>query len=175
MAKLNRDVYVAVALLVFCGVMFHASFDIRTPDYGVLPPSVWPQVILSAMSVLSLIFLFQSLRGDAVVHIAEGENGPATILEWINYWRNPIICFVTFFGYLFLLPHVGMLVSGILFVFVLLSALGGVSPRQIVVHAAIAVIAVGGMWSLFTYGLNVMLPTGELFSHGHSATTVMAG
>jgi hypothetical protein len=30
------------------------------------------------------------------------------------------------------------------------------------VHAIIAVVAVGGMWSLFTYGLGVILPQGEI-------------
>jgi len=47
-------------------------------------------------------------------------------------------------------------------VFVLLCALGGWSPRDMAIHAAVAVISVGGMWSLFTFGLNVLLPTGIL-------------
>ena len=61
-----------------------------------------------------------------------------------------------------LLPVLGMLLDGMLFVFLLQSALGGWSPRKLALHAAIAVLTVGGMWSLFTFGLNVLLPTGEL-------------
>lgn len=161
MDRLNRDVYVAVVLLLFCGVMLWASFDIREPDYGVLPPSVWPRVILTVFGLLSVIYLIQSLRrGPDGLDAFPGE--PTTVMGWVRYWWNPIICFVSFCGYLLLLPWFGMLISGMLFVFVLLSALGGWSPRRLGIHAVVAAASVGGMWLLFTQGLNVLLPTGEL-------------
>jgi len=78
-------------------------------------------------------------------------------------WRNVIICFTLFLAYLLSLPRVGMLVGGTAFVFLLLSALGGWSPRLLVLHAAIALVTVGGMWSIFTFALGVLLPRGELF------------
>ena len=52
-----------------------------------------------------------------------------------------------------------MLVGGTAFVFLLLSALGGL--RKSALHAVIALVSVGGMWLLFTHGLNVRLPRGE--------------
>ena len=160
MARMNRDVYVAIALLVFTGFMFWASFDIREPDYGVLPPSIWPRVILGVLGFLSTIYLIQSLRQDPD-SIQKADDEPATLAGWIVYWQNPIICFVLFGAYLTLIPLIGMLSAGILFVFTLLGALGGWQPRQLFIHACIAGIAVGGMWIIFTFGLNVLLPTGE--------------
>ena len=62
MDRLNRDVYIAVVLLVLCGVLFWATFDIREPGYGMLLPSAWPRTILVALTILSLLYLFQSLR-----------------------------------------------------------------------------------------------------------------
>ena len=160
MDRLNRDVFVAVVLLLFCGVMFWASFDIRHPDYGMLPPSAWPRVILAAMSLLSFIYLVQSLRrGSDGPDAYPGE--PKTVLGWLAYWRNPIICFALFAAYLGLIPWIGMLLSGLLFVFVLTTVLGGWRPRQLLLHAAVSVVCVGGMWALFTYGLHVILPSGE--------------
>ncbi len=160
MARMNRDVYAAIFLLVFTGVMFWASFDIREPDYGVLPPSVWPRVILGVLGLLSFVFLVHALRQDPdAIERADGE--PTTLGGWIAYWRNPIVCFILFTGYLTLIPLIGMLSAGILFVFSLLTALGGWQPRQLFLHACIAGVAVGGMWSIFTFGLNVLLPTGE--------------
>jgi hypothetical protein len=160
MERLNRDTLVAVFLLLFCGVMFWASFDIREPDYGMLPPSAWPRVILTLMSVLCVIYLVRSLgRGPDGPDAYRGE--PKTVLGWIAYWRNPIACFALFAGYLTALPWFGMLISGIAFVFCLLTFLGGWSPRRLALHAAVATVAVGGMWSIFTYGLRVLLPTGE--------------
>lgn len=162
MNRLTRDAKVSIFLLLFTGFMFWASFDIREPDYGVLAPSVWPRVILTALGILSLIFLAQSLRAGAESPEERDDGQPATLIGYLAYWRNPIICFALFAAYLALLPILGMLIDGILFVFVLLCALGGWSARQMALHAAVAVIAVGGMWSLFTFGLNVLLPTGIL-------------
>ncbi len=56
-----------------------------------------------------------------------------------------------------------MLIGALAFVFLLLNALGGWHPRKLLLHAVIAVVTVGGMWSLFTYALGVLLPTGSLF------------
>ncbi len=74
MERLNRDAVIAMVLLVFCGVFFWASFDIRQPDYGVLMPSTWPRVVLGVLSLLSLIYLVQSLR--ACPDERDGEQGP---------------------------------------------------------------------------------------------------
>lgn len=161
MRRLNRDAWVAIVLLLFTGIMYWASFDIRSPDYGVLPPSAWPRIILIAFGFLSLVYLVQSLRSGP-----EAPDGSEVKLEGLKqhlaYWRNPIICFALFAAYLALMPLLGMLLGGIAFVFCLLCALGGWSPRDLALHAAVAAIAVGGMWSLFTFGLNVLLPTGKL-------------
>ena len=162
MNRLNRDAWVAVFLLLFTGFMFWASFDIREPDYGVLAPSVWPRVILVLFGVLSTIFLVQSLKAGPLSAGEEEEGRPTNVMGYLAYWRNPIICFGLFAAYLTLLPVLGMLIDGVAFVFVLLCTLGGWSPRHMAIHAAVAVIAVGGMWLLFTFGLNVLLPTGIL-------------
>ncbi len=40
-----------------------------------------------------------------------------------------------------------------------LTALGGFRP--VLIHTTLAVVVVGGMWSFFTFGLDVILPKGE--------------
>lgn len=191
---ISRDVLVAVFLLVVCGVLWVASFDIRTPDYGQLSPATWPRIIIGVMTFLSLIFFVQSVReakrsasgfqSDAAlpdtaaasetaipeVSVSEtntNENPQAQlpgIAGFYGYWKNVIWCFVLFGLYLWSMPYLGMLVAAMLFVFLLLCALGGWQPKQILFHALIALGTVGGMWSLFTFGLDVILPGGELFS-----------
>ena len=162
MNRMNRDAWLAVAMLLFTGFMLWASFDIREPDYGVLAPSVWPRIILVVFGILSAVFLVQSLRTDPGASLEGEEAMPTSVKGYLVYWRNPIICFGLFAAYLALLPVLGMLIDGMAFVFVLLCALGGWSPRDMAIHAAVAVISVGGMWSVFTFGLNVLLPTGML-------------
>ena len=162
MTRVNRDTVVAILLLVGCGVLLNASFDIREPDYGQLSPAAWPRAIVGILAFLSLIYLVQSIRQgvpeDPVENVKRGFG------EWAMQWRNVFFVFALFLAYLIALPWLGMLVGGVAFVFLLLNALGGWSPRQLALHAAIAAVSVGGMWSVFTFGLGVFLPPGELFS-----------
>ena len=163
MARLNRDTIVAIVLLLGCGVFFWASFDIRHPDYGVLAPSTWPRVILGALTLLSFIYLLQSIKAGDQVQENDPDREPG-MAGFFSYWRNPIICFAAFFAFLITLPVLGMLIGGVSFVFVLMTLLGGWGPKQLLVHALVALLTVGSMWSLFTFGLDVMLPTGEIYN-----------
>ena len=162
MDRLNRDAVIAIVLLVFCGVFFWASFDIRQPDYGVLLPSTWPRVVLGVLSLLSVIYLVQSLRQGADAEEEEAPDREPGIWGWVLYWRNPLWCFGLFFAYLATLPVLGMLIGGVSFVFVLLNVLGGWDRKNLMLHAAVALLAIGGMWSLFTFGLGVLLPPGMI-------------
>ncbi len=169
MQRLNRDAIVAIVLLAACGILFWATFDIRVPDYGQLRPSTWPRTILALLTLLSVIYLIQSLRhGEAPQDEYEGGDVGADrepgLVGWLSYWRNPLWCFGLFFIYLFTLPYLGSLIGGVAFVFMLMGMLGGWAPKRLVVHAGIALVTVGGMWSIFTYGLGVILPQGELIS-----------
>lgn len=163
MARLNRDTIVAIFLLLFCGVFIWARFDIRTPDYGVLKPSTWPQVILGVMTLLCLIYLVQSVKAGPDEDAVDPTREPG-LVGFLKYWQNPIKCFVMFFIFLYTLPILGMLIGGVSFVFILMTLLGGWAPRQLITHAIISVCAVGAMWSLFTFGLEVMLPEGVIYN-----------
>lgn len=163
MLRINRDVIVAVILLLVCGIFFWSSFDIRQPDYGSLSPSTWPRVVIAVLALLSLIYLIQSLgREEETTEVAADK--PQDIRGWFGYWRNVFWCFALFFLYLASLPVLGMLIGGVLFVFFLLGMLGGWTWPNVILHAAVAMLTVGGMWSLFTFGLGVILPPGEIFS-----------
>jgi hypothetical protein len=163
MNRLNRDTVIAIILMVFCGIFFWASFSIREPDYGVLPPSAWPRVVLVALSVLTVLYFVQSIRRTRTFDDSSSTAGKG-LKHWFSIWQNPIWCFVLFFGYVSSLPVLGMLIGGVTFVFLLQCVLGGWSPRNLVVHALVALATVGGMWCIFTFGLGVLLPPGEIFN-----------
>ncbi|MEM0990697.1 MAG: tripartite tricarboxylate transporter TctB family protein [Pseudomonadota bacterium] len=153
---LNRDIIVAVVLLLICGGLSVASLDIREPNYGQLSPATWPRIILAVFGLLSFIYLIQSLRQGPDQPDPEAPQG---VSAFLSYWRNVIWCFVLFGAYLIAIPYVGILVGGMGFVFLLLTALGGFGRAPL--HLVIAGVTVGGMWSIFTYALNVILPSGE--------------
>lgn len=156
---INRDTLVAIVLLLVCGGLAMASFEIREPDYGQLSPAAWPRTIIGVMTVLCFIYLIQALRQGAD---KPDPDAPADLASFFAHWRNVIWIFVLFLAYLLTLPAVGMLLGGTAFVFLVLSALGGVNPRALVLHAIISIVTVGGMWLLFTHALDVFLPRGDL-------------
>ena len=160
LSRLNRDVYIAIVLLLLCGAFFAASFDVREIDYGILKPTAWPRIILVAMTILSLIYLVQSLRRGAPPDDAE----PFSMKGVLGKYRNPLWCYFLFLLFLLTLDYLGMLIGGVLFVFCLLTVIGGWSKRNLISHALIAVIMVGAMWALFTYALGVIFPQGEIFT-----------
>jgi len=174
MQRLNRDAVIAIVLLMACGILFWSTFSIRVPDYGQLKPSTWPRTILVLLTLLNVIYLIQSLRQGEAPKDAyddfsgeEGEGGEPRrpgLVGWLVRWRNPLWCFGLFFIYLATLPYLGSLIGGVAFVFTLMGVLGGWAPKRLALHAAIALATVGGMWSIFTYGLGVILPSGEIFS-----------
>jgi putative tricarboxylic transport membrane protein len=165
MVGLNRDSVIGIALLLVCGVFFWASFDIQSPDYGVLKPSTWPRVIIGALTFLSLIYLVQSLRGDPDIATASKSDREPGIRGWFDHWRNPLWCFGLFFVYLLLLPVLGMLIDGILFVWLLMGVLGGFDGKKPLIHLFFAVLAIAPMWSLFTFALGVILPPGMILGN----------
>ena len=156
--RINRDSVSAVFLLLFCGVFIAASFDIETTNYGTLQSAVWPQIILGALSLFSLLLLTQALRRPP----APGEGGG--LGAWLRRYRNPLICYALFLAFLVSLPVLGMLLGGILFVLVMLTILGGGKLAQLPLHLAIAVVSVGAMWAIFTYALGVFLPGGIILN-----------
>ncbi|MFQ6017435.1 MAG: tripartite tricarboxylate transporter TctB family protein [Kiloniellaceae bacterium] len=166
MRRINRDTIVAICLLLMCGAFYGASFQIRDMGYESLGSEAWPRIILIVLTALSLLYLVRSL-GKPPEPSAEssraGAKGLAGFKAWYATYRNAIACFVAFALFLITLPYLGMLIGGVLFVFVTLTLLGGWDVKSLVTHGAIAVLAVGAMWSVFTFALRVILPGGEIF------------
>jgi hypothetical protein len=166
-AALRRrwNIGAALLLIVFVVVMTVESFSIRKVVFSSLPAEAWPRVLLAGLALLSVAYLYQSIRGRVA---------PAEIDEILNEDRapgwgaalgrfaNPAICFATFLTFLLTLPLLGMLIGGIGFVFATLCLLGPKTARATVLHAVIALVSVTCMWLIFTYGLGVFLPRGKI-------------
>jgi hypothetical protein len=156
-SAINRDTVIAVFLLLFCGTFYAASFQIEQTSYGTIGAEVWPRIILVVLFALSAVYLFQSVRMGAG-EAAEQKAG------FFTRYRNAILCYALFLGFLLTLDIFGMLLGGIAFVFLALSVLGERTPKQLAIHGIVAVIAVGAMWAIFTFALRVILPEGTILS-----------
>ncbi|CTQ55582.1 Tripartite tricarboxylate transporter TctB family protein [Roseibium album] len=152
---LNRDAFVAVFFLLLCAVMFVASMDLPPPMFGQLSSALWPRLILVPLALLSAALLYQSQR-------APQKTERKTVGQWLEFNRNPFICFALFFLFLVTMPIAGMLLGGLAYVFLTLNVLGGWKPRQLALHAMISAVSVVSMWAVFTQLLGVLLPEGEI-------------
>ncbi|MEQ8333696.1 tripartite tricarboxylate transporter TctB family protein [Nisaea sp.] len=157
MARLNRDTLVALLLLVFCGVMISASLEIEETNYGTMPSSVWPQAVLGVLTVFCL-----ALLGQSIVKAPAPAPEENTKSGGIGRYRNAITVYVLFFLFLLTMPYLGMLIGGVGFVFLSLTLLGEPELKRAPVHLAISIGTIGLMWGIFTFGLGVLLPDGEL-------------
>lgn len=166
MKRLNADTVSAVFLLLLTGVFFAATFDIRETSYGQMGSEVWPRLVLILLGVLSAALLLRSVVAPpGAGPTGSGHAAPGGGLTgWFGRYRNAFICYGLFLLFLLTLPWLGMLIGGVLFVFLMLCALGGWQPRQLLVHALVATASVGAMWAVFTFGLRVILPQGVIFT-----------
>lgn len=158
MKRLNRDTVTAVLLLLFCGLLFQQTFFVRKVPFSIMGSEVWPRVILIALFILLLIYLFKSL-----ITPPKNVTEKRSLKVWLEMYRNPMLCFGMFFLFLLALPYVGILIGGILFVFITQTLIGSRDKRSLILHALVSVGAVGGMWAVFRFGLGVVMPTGSLF------------
>lgn len=164
---MTRDTVSAIVLLALCAVFYAASFGIRETTYGTLQSHFWPRVILIVLTVCCLLYLFQSVAAARRAgRKPRGRGMVAATAQWFDDYRNAIICFGLFFGFLWAMDWIGMLLGGILFVFLALTFMGEGGARNHLIHAAVAVVSVGAMWAIFTFAIGVILPEGELFLPG---------
>lgn len=155
--QLNRDTAIAIVSLLICGALLVSTFQMPAPMFNQMPATLWPRMIIAPLALLSLILLARAQLAE------RDENAARTSLsEWFAYYRNPIICFVLFFLFLVSMPILGMLIGGLLYVFLTLSVLGGWSPQLMLRHGLITIFFVVGMWAIFTQLLGVFLPEGIL-------------
>ncbi len=158
MRGVNRDTVIAIILLLFCGVGYYQTLQIRKTSYGSMGSEVWPQAILAILAVLTLIYLAQSVRSTTGVRLGGGDGLRGFVIKY----QNALWCYALFTVFVYSLPTLGMLLAGIAFVFLTLTAIGNRDPRSLALHVAVAVGAVGFMWGIFTFALRVILPEGEI-------------
>lgn len=156
MRSINADTIIAAALLVLCGAMFAETFTFEIRHLSSFGIRLWPRMIIGTLAVLSFVYLIRSLKRERTEARA-----PFVWRAWLAANRNVLACFGLFALFIATLPIFGMLIGGILFVYILLTVMGGHGDRRHhAINATVAVVSVGGMWAIFTFALRVIMPGG---------------
>jgi small-conductance mechanosensitive channel len=158
MTSNKSDIIIAIFLLCFSGIMINDASNIRDLGFEGMKADAWPRVVLWLLVVMSSVML-----GKSYIQLkTEGHKDNKTFQVNFSKFKNAFICFGMFLFFLSTLDYLGMLLGGIAFVFGLLTFLGGFSLNLIIKHLTISVLSIGFMWMVFTFGLRVMLPEGEI-------------
>ncbi|HXF53405.1 MAG TPA: tripartite tricarboxylate transporter TctB family protein [Hyphomicrobiaceae bacterium] len=157
MRRPATDAVIGLVLLVLCAELYRETFHFRVPPFATMSVGAWPRFVLVVLALLCVGLIVQAMtrRTDALAASSAPSARPIS-------HRNALICFGLFAAFLVSLHWLGMLIAGVLFVFIMQEMMGPRSFRSRLFHAAIALVAVGGMWSLFTFALRVILPEGLL-------------
>ncbi len=157
--RFSTDTLIALILMVVWGVLFEQTFHIRKVPYSIMGSEAWPRIVLAMLFVLLILYLIGSLSPRKERSSAES----VSTLPWHQVHFATWVCLIAFTIFLFLLPILGLLVSGSLFVTLVLQALGVKTWKRLAIHAVIGFVSVGIMWAIFSYGLGVVLPAGDLW------------
>jgi hypothetical protein len=157
MRRFSTDAIIALVLLVACAELYRETFNFRTVAFATMSSAVWPRFVILLLAAFSAALLGKEVFSLAGTGGASGGKAPPPIS-----YRTAAICFGLFATFLIVTPWLGMLIAGLLYVFVMQEVLGPRDMKSRLVHLAIAAVSVGGMWAVFTFALRVILPQGEL-------------
>ena len=158
MTNNKSDLIIAIFLLCFSCIMINDASNIRDLGFEGMKADAWPRVVLWMLVVMSSVMLGKSYFQFKT----ENHKDNSTFKINFSKFKNALLCFGMFIFFLSTLDYLGMLLGGIVFVFGLLTLLGGFSMKLGIKHLSISVLSIGFMWMVFTFGLRVMLPEGEI-------------
>ena len=175
----NKELLVGVIFLIVGVAYFALAFTIPSYDaYGgssVVDSSFVPKVIGALMTVLSVLQLVFSLRAGknqppaAASTKPTEEDGTFKVEDWDDDAANRnadtkalIAIFAILIVYMALMSVLGFLISSALFLFATMMLLTPKQKRKLPVIVILSVIVAIGVYYLFVYGLDMVLPAGIL-------------
>ena len=170
MTNNKTDIIISVFLLCFSGIMINDASNIRDLGFEGMKADAWPRVVLWLLVIISSVMLGKSY----LLFKTEGHVGNNNFKVNFAKFKNALICFGMFIFFLSTLDYLGMLLGGIVFVFGLLTFLGGFSlnlfqtflrglPRiNVILHLTFLNPIIGIGMLVFIFVIIVMLTEGEI-------------
>ena len=169
----NKELLVGVIFLIVGVAYFALAFTIPSYDaYGgssVVDSSFVPKVIGALMTVLSVLQLVFSLRAGknpppaAPSAKPTEEDGTFKVEDWDDDAANrnaDTKALIAIFA--ILIVYMAFLISSALFLFATMMLLTPKQKRKLPVIVILSVIVAIGVYYLFVYGLDMVLPAGIL-------------
>jgi len=154
----TKNLIVLVFLAALAGLVLYWMRDFPSgaaaTGYG---PDFYPKFLLSALGILGVILLIQTLmgKGDAAETEPEEKTAPAEIR---HQWFMMAIFATMGIAYALLLNTVGFIIVSIVMAFVGMKLMGGKWIPSAIISVAVVII----LYVIFKLGFRVQLPDGIL-------------
>ena len=153
---LDGESILVLCFVVFTVLYFHHSLSFeRTLMSDYVGPSMFPQLVAGAALLLSAIYIFQRITGQASVNEGDGSVGVLAKLSALL----PLIPVVL---YVIILEPLGFLFATAIYVFVAMLLFGQTIVKSLVYAVTMAV----AFFVLFYYVLLTQIPMGWLVETG---------
>ena len=174
----NKEMLVGIIFLIIGVVYFALAFTIPIYDaYGgssVVDSSFVPKVVgilLIVLSILQLIFSSKAAKNAPAAQITQAseEDEEFNVEDWDDDAANRnadtkalVAIFVILIIYMALLSTLGFMISSVLFLIATMLLLTPAEKRNIPLILILSVVVSVGVYYLFVYGLDMVLPRGIL-------------
>ena len=158
------DLLLSALFTAFSIWMYYEAALLPKGLFGTLGPGFFPKAVLAGLILtggtltIRLAFrLFSSAGGAA--------SGGDAVSAWRGRYRLVLMAFLQFFFYLLGLKWLGFLASIFIFVPVMMWTLAPAEKNRKTLGIILftTLLLTLGLYALFTYGFNVMLPAGVVF------------
>lgn len=151
---MNKKInYIIITIfLVFGGIVWFLMKDF--PSKGLeegFGPAFYPKLLLGVLLILLVILLVQTLSN-------KGMEEEEIKLPELGQLKRPVLILLCMCGYALLMPYLGFIITGILYLFVTMRILNANLVRSIIVSVAMIII----VYLLFRYAFKVPLPLGMI-------------
>ena len=174
----NKEMLVGIIFLIIGVVYFALAFTIPIYDaYGgssVVDSSFVPKVVgilLIVLSILQLIFSSKAAKNAPAAQTTQAseEDEDFKVEDWDDDAANRnadtkalVAIFVILIIYMALLSTLGFMISSVLFLIATMLLLTPAEKRNIPLILILSVVVSVGVYYLFVYGLDMVLPRGIL-------------
>lgn len=151
---MTKDRAFSGSIILFCFVMYAATFNFARSSATTTDPQVFPRAIILIITVLAL--------ANLVISFFSKSAEPARAFDFrgfLSRYTKVMILFLMFFVYAFILPLIGFVAATLLFMFGTQGLLMGVKRKKaLLINCIVSVTSAVGVYYIFTEALNIILP-----------------
>ena len=159
---MKRDSALGLILIAFSGLMYYQASQLPPAMFGTLGADVFPKILFVLLALAGLSLFIQGMtRKTAAAETAGADQKDRP--QGIGFYRNVIIGFGSFMGYVILMGYLGYVISTLIFLPVLMWTLGPKTKKSALTIVLVTLGLTYGMQYGFAHILKVFLPEGSLF------------